>query len=359
MREGANPTDSVAALLPHLAAGTAVLSSENVVTSWSALAQDITGYTLQDIQAIGLAQIFEPAEVMQHILRKAQKGITTLGEYLTLRRADGQRLSVVVQCTPQRHLARTECHMVVAFRELAPIQERLRRDEHLAMLGRLASSLSHEIRNPLNAIFLHTDILEEEWRQPTPESHNQVRQSLATIKTEIARIDDLVQQYLSLARLSALQLAPEDLEAFLQGFGLEIRDQLAAQGVTLQLRGLEGLGLVALHKSTFRRALLNLVQNAVDAMPQGGTLTIAGQREGAAVKLSVSDTGRGIPQDELRLLFTPFHTTKPQGTGLGLYVVQEIIAAHGGDIEVSSEPGQGATFTITLPLATSDATAPR
>lgn len=358
MNEGASTTESVTAILPHLAAATAVLSSDSSVSSWSALAEDITGYSLQEIQAFDLAQIFEPVEVMQHILRKAQKGLSTLGEHLTLRRADGQRVPVAVQCSPQRHLDRTDCYVVVAFRELAPIQEHLHRDGHLALLGRLASSLSHEIRNPLNAIFLHTDILEEEWRQPTPDSHTQVQQSLTTIKSEITRIDDLVQQYLSLARLSALQLAPEDLGAFMRAFGLEIQETLAASGISLALHGLEGLGLVALHQSTFRRALLNLVHNAMEAMPQGGTLTISGRQAGASSQISVSDTGRGIAHEQLGLLFTPFHTTKPEGTGLGLYVVQEVIAAHGGSVEVASEPGRGATFTITLPLATHDPTAP-
>jgi PAS domain S-box-containing protein len=356
MNTGASTTESVSELLPHLAAGTAVLSADNTLASWSALAESISGYTLQEIQAAGLAQMFEPVEVMQHILNKAQEGFSTLGERLTLRRADGQRVPAAVQCSPQRHLGQTECHVVVAFRELAPIQEHLRRDEHLALLGRLASSLSHEIRNPLNAIFLHTDILEEEWRQPTPGSDAQVKQSLTTIKAEITRIDDLVQQYLSLARLSALQLEPEDLGVFLQGFGLEIREPLAARGITLSLSSIEDLGPVALHKSTFRRALLNLVQNAMDAMPSGGSLVISGRQEGPSLKLSVSDSGRGIPQDQLGLLFTPFYTTKPEGTGLGLYVVQEIIATHGGTIDVSSEVGAGTTFTITLPLATPEPT---
>jgi two-component system sensor histidine kinase HydH len=356
MIDGANAPEAVAPILPHLAAGTAVLSSDNRVSSWSALAEDLTGYSLPQIQAIGLAQIFEPVEVMQHILRKAQAGLSTLGEYLTLRRADGQRVGVAVQCSPQRHLDGSACHIVVAFRELASLQQQLRRDEHLALLGRLASSLSHEIRNPLNAIFLHTDILEEEWRQPGPDSRTQVQQSLTTIKTEITRIDDLVQQYLSLARLAAVQLEPEDLGAFVQAFGREIKERLAARHITLTLHGLEDLGRVALHPSTFRRLLLNLVENALEAMPQGGTLTLAGRREDSSVKLMVSDTGDGIPPEQLHLLFTPFHTTKPEGTGLGLYVGQEIMAAHGGTMDVVSEPGHSTTFTLTLPLTMPDTT---
>jgi signal transduction histidine kinase len=99
--------------------------------------------------------------------------------------------------------------------------------------------------------------------------------------------------------------------------------------------------------------LLNLVQNARDAMPQGGTLTLRGWRTATQLHLAIGDTGQGIPAEQLPLLFTPFHTTKPEGTGLGLYVVQEIVGTHEGTIEVASEPGRGTTVIITLPQTSS------
>src|ERR671932_1536568 len=111
------------------------------------------------------------------------------------------------------------------------------------------------------------------------------------------------------------------------------------------------MGQVAFHPSTLRRALLNLVQNALDAMPQGGTLTLAGQRTATHVQLQVQDTGCGIPAEQLAKIFEPLYTTKPGGTGLGLYIVQEIVAAHGGHVTVESVVGQGSTFTVTLPLS--------
>jgi signal transduction histidine kinase len=99
--------------------------------------------------------------------------------------------------------------------------------------------------------------------------------------------------------------------------------------------------------------LLNLVQNARDAMPQGGTLTLRGWRTATQIHLAVCDSGQGIPAEQLPLLFTPFHTTKAEGTGLGLYVVQEIVGTHGGTIEVTSEPNRGTTVTMTLPQTSS------
>jgi two-component system sensor histidine kinase FlrB len=114
------------------------------------------------------------------------------------------------------------------------------------------------------------------------------------------------------------------------------------------------LGLVAFHASTLRRALLNLVQNAVDAMPQGGTVTLEGQGTATQVRLCVQDTGGGIPAEHLEKIFEPLYTTKPGGTGLGLYIVQEIVRAHEGQITVESVVGQGTTFILTLPRRPSD-----
>jgi signal transduction histidine kinase len=164
-------------------------------------------------------------------------------------------------------------------------------------------------------------------------------------------VDDLVQDYLSLARVPTLEKAPMDLGPLVRQFAQELTPVLTAQRVTLHLDALDHLGTVALHLSTFRRVLLNLVQNALDAMPQGGTLRLRGRQQAATVHLDVCDTGIGIPQEHITRIFEPLHTTKPGGTGLGLYIVQEIITAHGGQVAVQSTVGYGTTFTITLPLA--------
>src|SRR5215813_9918137 len=236
-------------------------------------------------------------------------------------------------------------------REMAE-RQRLEREaqrvQHFTLLGRLAAGVSHEIRNPLAALFLHVDLLEEELQEPTPESAAQVTQALAEIRTNLARLEDLVQDYLTLVRTSQLERTPQDLGAALHAWAAEWQQLATNQGVLLWLEELEDLGLVALHASTLRRAMLNLVQNALDAMPQGGTLTLTGQRTATHVQLHVRDTGSGIPTEQLTQIFEPLYTTKPGGSGLGLYIVQEIVAAHGGTLAVESVLGCGTTFTITL-----------
>jgi signal transduction histidine kinase len=228
------------------------------------------------------------------------------------------------------------------------LEREAQRTQHFALLGRLAAGLSHEIRNPLAAVFLHMDVLAEELQQPTPESAAQMTEALAEMRTQLTRLEDLVQDYLTLVRTSQIERTPQDLGAALPAWGAEWQQVARSQSVLLQLEGLEDLGTVAVHANTLRRALLNLVQNAVDAMPQGGTLTLAGRRTGAQIELQVCDTGCGIPPEQLATMFESLYTTKPGGTGLGLYIVQEIVTAHGGQLTVESVVGQGATFTLTL-----------
>jgi signal transduction histidine kinase len=194
------------------------------------------------------------------------------------------------------------------------------------------------------------DLLTEELARPSPESSVALHETLAELKTNLARVDDLVQDYLSLVRVHTIQRMGQDLGAAVQTWSREFQDVVAPHGVTVQVEGMETLGPLAFHASTLRRALLNLVQNAAEAMPQDGTVTLAGQRTATHAQLQVRDTGSGISAARLTQIFEPLHTTKPGGTGLGLYIVQQIVAAHGGQVTVASVEGQGTTFTLMLPL---------
>ena len=232
-------------------------------------------------------------------------------------------------------------------------EQALQRADRLAMLGRMAATFSHEVRNPLQALRLYAQILEEEVGACVPDaaaaSREHIDYALAVIREEATRMSDIVQDYLSLARLGSLVRDPEALGVFVLALLREQRDALRRRGIALQIDGVDGLGYVLLHPSTFRRALLNLLQNAMDAMGANGRLTLRGRETEHQLQLDIIDTGPGIEPELISEIFTPFHTTKAEGTGLGLYVVQEVIAAHEGQIVVDSELGKGTTFTITLP----------
>jgi signal transduction histidine kinase len=150
-------------------------------------------------------------------------------------------------------------------------------------------------------------------------------------------------------RVSTIELNVQDMGAAVQAWAAELESRAAQQGVTIQLEGHATVGPLAFHPSTLRRAVLNVVQNAIEAMPQGGTLTLECARTAREVHLRVRDSGIGMPAEQMLRIFEPLYTTKPGGTGLGLYIVREILVAHAGRVTVESVEGQGTTFTFTFP----------
>jgi signal transduction histidine kinase len=261
---------------------------------------------------------------------------------------------VYVQCFPLYPLGEHTGGVIVALRRLSDLetlQNCLLHSERLHRLGRLAGAISHEICNPLNALFLHTDILEEEVSQLHSHNRTQLLHSLTLIREAGVWLDTLVQDYLSLARLTDIPRKPEDLGLFLESLGWDLQEQLATHNIALHLEGLADLGRVALHTPTFRRSLLHVIQYVMETLPPGETLTLRGRRVNSRLHFDLSTTGRQIPREELAHLFDPLDMTKPEARGLGLYLAREIMVAHQGDLTISSAPGMGTTFTVTLPLA--------
>lgn len=337
--------------LSLLDAAIALLTADHVVTSWNPRAESMTGYSVEALNRLDLRQLLEPVEVMQQMLLKVHAGEFPVNARLKLRTADGRHLPVDVQCAPLRSLNGSDAQLVLVIRPVAPVQEWQHRAARARVLGRLAGPLSHEMRNPLNAIFLHTDIVEEEVRQPTLADRTQVMRSLATIKAEGSRLQALLQDYLFLARLSDLHRTPEDLGALVEALVLEMQAQSAARGATLILSGSDDLGEVFLHNSLFRRALFNIMQRLIEALPRDGTLTVRGRRTTSHVHLGIHDIGKTVPADAWAALRTSLQATNPEGeVDFGVYVAREIIAAHGGEVTVNEAPDTGMRCTVTLPL---------
>ena len=235
-------------------------------------------------------------------------------------------LAVLRQCVPvletaaarAPHVAAELQDTVTALRgvESALHQHRdtLRRAEHFATLGRLAAGLSHEIRNPLGALFLHIDLLEEECRDPSPDSATMIPQTFGEIRTALTRLDELVQDYLSLVRVGTIELDVQDVGTAVHTWAAEMQSRAAQQGVTIETDGHTTVGPLAFHPSTLRRAVLNVVQNAIEAMPEGGTLRLECVRTATEVDVRIRDSGVGIPTEQLPRIFEPLYTTKPGGT---------------------------------------------
>ncbi len=229
-------------------------------------------------------------------------------------------------------------------------EQKLRMGERLAVLGVTAARVVHEIANPLNGMYTTVQLLERRFAKSQEGESNFLTVTVRDLKHEITRLRSLLQELRVFATLSRLQVAPLDVaQVVAEVLAIEAR-LCVAQGIRIERNLPTGLPLVMADREKLVQALLHLCRNALEAMPHGGTLTLRGFSSGMRVCLQVSDTGMGIP---LGLkVFEPFTTTKAVGTGLGLTIVQQVVVAHGGTVTYASEPGQGTTFTLELPVWT-------
>lgn len=226
------------------------------------------------------------------------------------------------------------------YGQTVELEEQVRRAEKVAVLGELAVELTHEIRNPLTIIKMLVHALTE--------SH-QDDEGLTVIKYEIERIDRLVSRFLDYARPAEPKLQEVDLNQIVESTLLLVHHRINRQGIEL-VKELSPLPRVNADPEKMTQVLLNLLINAVEAMPQGGKLAVSSRVAGERVGVSIRDTGPGIPPDIKEHIFSPFVTTKKDGLGLGLSIVHRIMVQHNGRVEVESREGEGTAFTIYLPL---------
>jgi len=224
-------------------------------------------------------------------------------------------------------------------------EQRLIRSERLATVGRMAAQITHEVRNPLASIGLYAELLGDEIAEKGPEP----RRLLSSIASEVDRLTEITENYLRFARFPEAKLEPEDLGAVVESVLEFSRAELAQAGISLDIAVASGLPEIAGDESQLRQALMNLVRNAREAMAGGGRLQVSVDAGEGQVRLRLSDTGAGIADGDLAKIFDPFFSTKDKGTGLGLALVQQIVAEHAGRIDVESTPGRGTTFTLTFP----------
>jgi PAS domain S-box-containing protein len=343
-------------VLTQLDEGVAILAADGTILSWSPRMTSLTGYTAREANARSWEQLFDlstPCLTMR--VEQARGGRATVGERLTLKCANGNHRSVMLWGIPLPQTDGTAPWLLAVLREVSTAAlppAAAHAQDRLLLLAQLAGVVSHEIYNPLNAILLHADILEEELSQPDGVNREQLLHSVEVMKTRVTQVYDLVQEYLVVARLEDLSYTPEDLGALLEAFSLEKRQRLLAHGITLTLRDTAEIGPVPLHKPTFWRALCNVEQYAVEAMPQGGTLTLHGQRCESHIRLDIHHTGTGLSETQISCLSSPASVVNSAGKGLGLSLVREVILAHHGQITITSTPDTGTTITVTLPLYT-------
>ena len=232
-----------------------------------------------------------------------------------------------------------------ANRELETRTEELRRADRLSAIGQLAASLAHEIRNPLASMDGAIDILERH-----PESAEEREEFLGIIRKECLRLNRLLSDLLDFARPRFPQALPAQVDEILRSVARLASASAERSGIEIRVVVSEGLPDVLCDPEQIRQVILNLTLNAIQAMPNGGTVTLAAHMEKAHILLSVTDEGPGIPEGDMHRVFDPFFSTKKGGTGLGLSVAHQIVTQHGGAISVGRNVDKGMTFTVALPL---------
>ncbi len=235
--------------------------------------------------------------------------------------------------------------------QLVEQRDRMIQAERVAAWRELARRLAHELKNPLFPLQITIENLQRA-RKASPEQFDEVfRESTSTLLAELGHLKTIIGRFSDFAKMPAPQLEPVDINQIVHEVIQLFEAQLHAPGLpaveTKLLLG-EDVGALAADPEQLRRALRNLVLNALDAMPQGGQLTVSTSRSDSKIAVEVSDTGEGLTPEECNRLFTPYYTTKQHGTGLGLAIVQAVVSDHKGTITVRSEPGTGATFRIEL-----------
>ncbi len=228
------------------------------------------------------------------------------------------------------------------------LHARLREAERLATAGELAAGMAHEIRNPLSAILNATALLADEARLTADERAG----TLAAMRTEARRLNRILSDFLKFARPQEARVAPGDVRDVLEHVSGLIRDdRLRAARVDVKVAVDPGLPRFPFDRDQLIQVVWNLALNGVEAMNGRGRLSLEGARQNGAVAVAVTDTGPGIPAERRPRVFEPFYSGKPNGTGLGLTIAERIVAAHGGRIEIDSEPGRGTRVTLLFPLA--------
>ncbi len=231
---------------------------------------------------------------------------------------------------------------------LARQRDELRRAERLAAVGRISAQITHEIRNPLNAIGLNAELLAEELGE-TAEPPREAIELVQAISREVDRLNGVAEEYLRFARPPRPQVARHDVDEILSGLLDFLGPEMEAAGVSVRRDLPGGLPAVRGDEGALRAVFLNLLRNAREAMPRGGTIGVRTREAEGTVEVEVADTGGGIPPGDLTRIFEPFYSTKERGTGLGLAFTQQVVREHGGSIRCESGVGKGTTFTVRLP----------
>lgn len=348
-------------IVQNVVSGLVTVDEEGHITSFNPMAEEITGYKLEEVYHDEIGVLFPGFEEWSRMVeRPPEKGKEAFrfSRFETgFKRRDGATLTLGFSVSPLKDSRDNEIGRILIFQDLTKlreVEEHLKRADRLAAVGKMAAGMAHEIRNPLASISGSIEMLKDDGENS---SHHQ--KLMGIILREVGRLNDLIEDFLLFARPTSAGKERIHLNAVVEEIlrvfphSPECRSQIHCSTDFQEDIYIQG------DSSQIKQIFWNLFINAAQAMPEGGEIQVAIRRRSALlpflgeperVEIAVGDTGPGIAEAELGRIFDPFYTTKEKGTGLGLSVVHSIVENYGGKIIVRSEPGKGTVFSVFLPI---------
>ena len=340
--------DYTQSILRSITSGVVTVGPDASVATVNPAAERILGIAEDAVTARSLPALFREDGGLTTDVRKVLEGrIPRTMRDLRLVTVDGKVVHAQVSVSRMRDIGGRKLGAVVTVEDVSDIKlltEQLIRADRLAAMGELTAGVAHEVRNPLGIIRASVQLMED-----AECSRERVREAAEVIKQEIDRLDRVIKALLDFGRPATPTMRPVAVSQVLEDVALFSRTFASRAHVQIVEKYSDTAPDVVADSEQLKQVFVNLISNAVQAMPGGGTLTIETGAEEGFVFIRFSDTGPGIPDDMRDKIFDPFVSTRDDGTGLGLTIVHRIVDEHDGHIEVASEPGNGTTFTVWLP----------
>lgn len=350
LRGLAAENDLLAMVLESMTDGIIVLDEAHGVRLVNKAAERLLPFAADEPTGRSVWQVIDDEQVAAFLRDTLIGSDRVLDGEFTLEGAHAATLEItIVPLVRDRQIEGSLVH-VVDITERRSEEARLRRAENLASITTLAAGVAHEIRNPLTSMSIHLQLIQRALRRSETVSA-EIDESLRTMTAEIQRLNKIVVDFLFAVRPMNSELREGDINDVLRPLLAFLRPELSASGIEVVEKLAARLPPAQIDERLLREALLNIVKNAQAAMAAGGTLAVGTVLEGERIRITVRDTGTGIPDDIADKIFEPYFTTRDFGSGLGLTLTYKIIKEHAGDIEVASKPGVGTTLRVSIPVS--------
>jgi two-component system sensor histidine kinase HydH len=324
------------------------IDNEKKIVTLNRRAAEILGAAEKELKGRGIVEVL--GRKVEDILRWVEPESIIRDQEIEVNHRSGREIPLSLSAAPLKDEMGRGMGSVLLLRDLREIrdlQEKVRRSERLASLGRLAAGVAHEIRNPLSSIRGFAQFFVQRFKGQEKE------QEYASIMVkEVDRLNRVIAELLDFARPREPQRELHSLENVFDHSLRLLEPELGKRKVKVEKEYEPGLPPVRVDRDQLSQAFLNLLLNSLESIDGGGKIQVEMKKSGSqpSIEITISDTGKGIPQEDLGKIFDPFFSTKRKGTGLGLAIVHQIVENHGGDITVDSREGKGTTFRITLPV---------